>query len=394
MPWIDPCGDCERWMSRPRCRQTPFPSGYAGARTQPRSNPYCVTASCSGARRSPDLTQTSARDPRKRLAWAIAGLTALIVVGSAGYMTLEHYRALDAVFMTVITVSTVGYGEVHPLDAAGQIFTITLIILGVIAFLYTFGVLVEILSSGDLQRLRRGRQMDARLSALRDHVIVCGYGRTGRQVVLELRQSAQPYVIIEMNPEPLAEVVRDEEVYVVGDAASDQVLERAGIARARALVSAVDSDERNVFIVLSARALAPDLAIVARSAQPDTFDKLRRAGADRVVSPYALSGTRMAALAMQPAVVDAIDMVLTGESVPIRMEELVVPEWAGTSVTAATLRQSGAVLLAVRKPDGRLLVGPGDAEPMTAHDIVVAMGTREQLHTLASELRPHSGGSR
>jgi len=232
------------------------------------------------------------RGPGRRLILALVGLLVLLAYGTAGYVLIERWSFLEALFMTVITVSTVGYEEVHRLNAAGEVFTISVIAFGVIGFLYTFGVLVELLSSGYWEHHRRARRVQRRLDDLRDHVIVCGYGRTGRQAGIELAQSQQPFVVIEWNPDGLASVEQDRVLHVLGDASSDEVLGRAGIRRARALISAVDSDERNVYIVLTARSLRPDLYIVARSSHPDSADKLRRAGADRVVSPYTLSGRR------------------------------------------------------------------------------------------------------
>lgn len=201
-------------------------------------------------------------------------------------------------------------------------------------------------------------------------------------------QSSAPFVVVEWNPDGLANVEQDAVLNIVGDAASDEILEQAGIHRARGLVSAVDSDERNVYIVLTARALNPDLYIVARSSFPDSVDKLTRAGADRVVSPYTLSGRRMAALALQPAVVDTFDVLARGTIEAMRVEELVVPSGVGDGITAGALRSSGAVLLALRSTDGRLRVGPEDSETLKPDDIVVAMGTRDQLAALASSLRP------
>jgi voltage-gated potassium channel len=303
-------------------------------------------------------------------------------------MFVESYPFLDALFMTVITITTVGYEEVHQLHPAGEVLAITVIIFGVIGFLYTFGVLVELLSSGDWQRHRRTRRMESRLSALRDHVIVCGYGRTGRQVVRELATSDETYVVVEWGAEGLANAEQDDVLHIVGDAASDDVLQRAGIGRARGLVTAVDSDERNVYIVLTARTLNPDLYIVARSSFPDSVDKLTRAGADRVVSPYTLSGRRMAALALQPAVVDTFDVLTRGTAAAMRVEELVVPATISAGLSVGEVRKSGAVLLALRSVDGSLRVGPRDNELLAADDIVVAMGTREQLAAMASSLRP------
>jgi voltage-gated potassium channel len=319
---------------------------------------------------------------------ALTFLGAVIAYGVVGYIVIESYPFLDALFMTVITITTVGYDIVRPLDTAGKVFTITLIASGVIGFLYTFGVLVEQLSSGRWAEYRSYRRMNSELRDLRDHVIVCGYGRTGAQVVRDLEAQRQPYVVVEMNPTPLQAVRHDERLHIVGDAASDEVLATAGIERARALVSAVDSDERNVYIVLTARSLNPALFIVARSSYPDSVPKLQRAGADRVVSPYSLSGSRMADLALQPAVVDVIDLVMSDGSHRMAIEELVVPGDLGEQLTAGTLRGSGATLLAVRTGDGHLSVGPDDPEPLHPDDVVIAVGTREQLATLATVLRP------
>jgi len=327
------------------------------------------------------------RHPFLRLWRPLAVLAAVLVYGTVGYVVIEGWSALDAFFMTVISITTVGYEEVHPLDAAGKGFTISLIVFGVVGFLYTFGVMVEMLGSGRWQEYRRFRRMQDQLSRLRDHVIVCGYGRTGKQVVAELEQGNHAYVVVEMNPQPFSEVQRDRRLHVHGDAANDEVLHQAGIDRARALVSAVDSDERNVYIVLTARSIQPGLFIVARSSFPDSLAKLRRAGADRVVSPYTLSGRRMAALALQPAVVDTIDMVMGGESETMAIEELVVPTGA-PGRTAGELRRSGAILLAVRSPGGALSVGPTDAQPLYPDDLIVAMGMRAQLDALADALRP------
>ena len=333
------------------------------------------------------------RGPVRRLALAMVGLLALLVYGTAGYALIEGYNFLDALYMTVITVSTVGFGYIKPLDPAGKAFTVTVIAFGVIGFLYTFSALVELLSSGEWERHRRARQVQRQLDDLRDHVIVCGYGRTGRQAVLELKQSQEPFVVVEWNPDGLANVAEDRVLHVLGDASKDEVLERAGIGRARALISAVDSDERNVYIVLTARSINPGLYIVARSSHPDSAEKLRRAGADRVVSPYTLSGRRMAALAMQPAVVDTFDLLVAGTDTSMRVEELVVGSGPAGGLTAADLRRSGAVLLALRSGDGALRVGPRDDETLRPDDIVVAMGTRDQLTALAAALAPVPAGS-
>ncbi len=327
------------------------------------------------------------KHPLRRLGAAVFGVALLLVYGTLGYVLIEHYSVLDGLFMTVITVTTVGYEEVHKLDAAGEIFTISVIIFGVGGFLYTFSVLVEAISSGNYREYRRLRKLEATIRELSDHVIVCGYGRTGTQVVKELQALRQPYVVVEINDAPLADAVRANEPHIVGDATSGEVLEAAGIDRARALVCAVDSDERAVYIVLTARSLNSDIYIVARSGHTGAHSKMRRAGADRVVNPYLLSGERLAALAMQPAVVDALDMVRSGVAATMRIEEMMVSPGV-VATDAAALRRSGSTLLALGHDDGSMVVGPIDTETVMANDIVVAMGTREQLNTLATMLRP------
>lgn len=326
-------------------------------------------------------------NPLRRIAVVLVAFVLVVAYGTTGYIVIGRESFLDALFTTVTTITTVGFGPAHPFDGPGKVFTITVVILGVAGFLYTFGVIVELLSGDRWQSYRRAHKMDARLDALRAHVIVCGYGRTGKKVVGELKQHHVPYVVIEMNPDPLEDVRRDGELHVVGDAANDDVLHRAGIDSARALVSAVDSDERNVYIVLTARSLSPHLFIVARSSYPDSVPKLERAGADRVVSPYTTSGLRMAALAMQPAVVDVLDIV-SKRGTQMSIEELVVPSGGTRAITAGALRGSGAAVLAVRGKDGAITVGPRDDHALNAEDIVVAMGTPEQLEALAGTLQP------
>lgn len=344
------------------------------------------TAPASRGRR----TASTGRPPQplREFAPAALALVGVIVYGTGGYMLVERFSPLDALFMTVITITTVGYEEVHHLDGAGQVFTLSLIAFGVIGFLYTLGVIVDQLASGRWREWWRHGQVESELAALHDHVIVCGYGRTGAQIGRDLDRGGHRFVVVEMNPDGMENVDREDRLCVVGDAADDAVLQRAGISRARALVSAVDSDERNVYIVLTARSLNPGLFIVARSSYPDSVAKLRRAGADRVVSPYTEGGQRMAALAVQPALVDVIDTVL-GDGAPLTIEELVVPE--GAAATAGQLRSSGATLLAIRA-GGELTVGPDDALTVATGDLVIAVGSHDQLETLGDLLVPRAAG--
>jgi voltage-gated potassium channel len=297
-------------------------------------------------------------------------------------MVLLHWDFIDSLFMVVTTVTTVGYEEVHPLGPGGRLFTITVIVLGVGTMLYTLGIFAETLIEGHLGRYARMRGMERRIAGLNDHFVICGYGRMGTRVALEFRQLETPSVIVESNPEPLERLRLSNLLYVEGDAATDDALLKAGILRAKGLVTAVDSDERNVFITLTARALNPALFIVARSSYPDSVEKLRRAGANQVVSPYLMGAHRMAALAVHPVAVDVLDTVLHGENIDLVVEELVVP--SGSKVLGRTLgdsgiREAGANVLAIRKRSGQLRINPPENQVLESDDLLVAIGTRQQM---------------
>ena len=297
-------------------------------------------------------------------------------------MVLLRWNFIDSLFMVLTTVTTVGYEEVHPLGNAGRVFTMTVIVFGVGTMLYTLGILAELLIEGHLASYARMRRMERRSDALKDHFIVCGYGRMGTRVSQEFRQLDTPFVVVENNPEPLERLRTSDLLYVEGDAASDESLLKAGILRAKGLVSAVDSDERNVFITLTARSLNPGLFIVARSSYPDSVEKLRRAGANQVVSPYLMGAHRMAALAVRPVAVDVLDTVLHGENIDLVVEELLVPSSSkllGRTLADSGILDAGANVLAVRKRSGQLRINPPDAQVLESDDLLVAIGTRQQM---------------
>ena len=224
--------------------------------------------------------------------------------------------------------------------------------------------------------------MERRIADLKDHFIVCGYGRMGTRVTQEFRQLETPFVVVESNAESLERLRGADLLYVEGDATSDESLLKAGILRAKGLVTAVDSDERNVFITLTARALNPALFIVARSSFQDSVEKLRRAGANQVVSPYLMGAHRMAAMAVRPVAVDVLDTVLNGENIDLVVEELLVPSASrllGRSLADSGMREAGANILAIRKRSGQLRINPPDSQVLESDDLLVAIGTRKQL---------------
>ena len=316
-------------------------------------------------------------------------LAAVIVYGVSGYMLINGWNLLDAFYMTIITISTVGYGEVHAQAAAGRLFTSTLIVVGVGILLFGFGVFAETLADNSFGIFRRQRQMERRLNELRDHFIVCGYGRIGTEIVVEFEEHHVPYVIVERNEEPLDRLHREEKLHVEGDAASEEILKTAGIERAKGLISAVDSDERAVYVTLAARALNPKLYIISRAGYPESVRRLQLAGADRVISPYRMAGHLMAELAVRPALVDVLDTLHHGES-DIGLEEVIVgpnTKVIGKTVAdAGLLDPSGAKLLAVRRRDGSLHVNPSGELRREEGDLVIALGSESQLLSTASIL--------
>jgi voltage-gated potassium channel len=315
---------------------------------------------------------------RFRLPLALLVLT--VAYGTVGYRVLEGWSWLDSVYMTMITLTTVGYREVQPLDAGGQVFTISLLGLGVVTLLSAVGVGTDLLASGELGTALRRRRLRKRLGGLGDHSVICGFGRVGRAAAEDFAREGVRFAVVDT-----AEDLDVEDVpHVVGDATDERALRAAGIERARSLLCAVDSDAVNVYVTLTARALNPRLIIVARASSPESAEVLLRAGADRIVSPFVLSGRQMASLALRPSVVDFIDSVTFAPG--HRLEEIVVEP--GSWLDGKELREVGAAypgvrLLAVRRADGGDLITSPSAElALAAGDLAVVFGPVDLLETL------------
>ena len=331
-----------------------------------------------------------AENPILRFRLAAILLIIVIAVGVTGYMLINGWSLLDSFYMVIITISTVGYTEVHPQGHAGRLFTTGLIVVGVATMLYGFGVFAETLADNAFGKYRRERQLQRDLDALRDHFIICGYGRIGTQIVAEFEDHKVPYVVIDQTEEALERIRAEGRLHIEGDASKEDVLKLAGIERARGLVSAVDSDERAVYIVLAARAFNPNLYIVARAGRPDSIRRLELAGATRTISPYVMAGHRMAELAIRPAMVDVLDTLHHGEA-GIGVEEMLVI--ADTKAVGRTLEETGllasdsARVLAVRRRDGTVSVNPAPGTKLEEGDLVIALGNEDQLFASAAKLR-------
>jgi voltage-gated potassium channel len=316
--------------------------------------------------------------------WLLALAVLLVVAyGIVGY-ALFGFPLPDAVYLTVLTLTTEGFAAPEPLSPGAKVFTASLALLGVTVFLAGIGLVGTALVEGQLLPGSRRRRMQRNLRSLRDHLIVCAYGRVGRAVARELEADRVPFVVIDAKAELERDLQRDGVLYLIGSPSSEPVLRQAGVEHARGLVCAVDSDAENVYITLVARSLNPELAIVARAAEEASADRLYRAGANRVVSPYVTSGRRMALLAVRPHVVDFFEIARRGAA-ESRLEELLVAD--GSPLAGRCLGEvlGGAIPLLVRRAGGELLPNPDQATTLQAGDVVVVYGD-------PGTLRPIEGG--
>ena len=334
-------------------------------------------------------------EPRAALRRVQGALLALVIIAAAGvfgYMVFEGWGITDALYMTVITLTTVGYREVRALDATGQLWTMLLLITGVGTLFYAAVSSVELVVEGTRRGYFGRRRMESAISKLSGHQILCGYGRVGRQVAAEFASDDVPFVVIDQDPETVEECLAEGYLAILGEASDDAVLEEAGVRRARGLVAAVDSDADNVFVVLSARKLNPKLHIVARASSDESAAKLEMAGAERTLSPYAVGGRRLASLATQPLIVDFLDIVTRGEKgIEFRLEEFDVPEDSFIADrTIGELRigeRTGAMILATRNKEGTFDTTPSAKGRLRAGDTLIVLGTREQIARLEQHMR-------
>ncbi len=325
-----------------------------------------------------------ARDPWRRAQVSGVALLAILVAGTVAYSILG-LGFIDALYQTITTISTVGFREYGEPTTAWKITTMVVILVGVGAALYTLGAVLEALVEGRLGDGRSRRRMERRVAAMENHTIICGWGRVGRAIYASLAGNGDDVVVIDVDPERAATAG---DSVVAGDATDDEVLRRAGIERARCLVVALVNDADNVYVTLSARALRPDLLIVARARNEAAVAKLLQAGANRVVNPQQIGGARMAALATQPAVADFLDVVMHDGSLEFRLAEAEVAggsRFVGRTVQDAQIRDdTGALVLAVREPDGSFVTNPSPSHTLQAGQVLIAIGTAAQVASLQS----------
>jgi len=316
-------------------------------------------------------------DPIRHLKLALAILAVVIALGTVGYVTIEKWSLLDAFYMTIITVTTVGFKEVHDPSPAGKLLTIAVILCGVGTVGYSVGVLARALIGGEVRRLLGRRKLGEQIRQVRDHFIVCGFGKMGRLLCAELAEAGTPFVVVDKTAEATAETELHGWLYVLGDASDSAVLRAAGIERARGMASVLGNDADNVFTTLTARQLNNDLFIIARAQDPQTVPKLRAAGADKAVSPHMIGAGLIAGLITRPDVIDLIELITAQGRLDFRMRTLrVKPEspFVGRSLRDTHLReQLGITVFAVKHAGGETTFNPSPASVLSAGDVLVAI---------------------
>ncbi|MCC6433447.1 MAG: TrkA family potassium uptake protein [Acidimicrobiales bacterium] len=321
--------------------------------------------------------------PWMRVRLGLSSVGAVVALSTAGY-TLLGLSLLDALYQTVITVFSVGFREVVDVPtSAFKAFTIGVVLFGTATVLLTLTSMIDVVIEGRLSEEMRRRRMQQRVDRLHGHIVVCGLGRVGADLVAELRKQNQTVVAVDLAPEPLGLVGLET---VLGDATHDAVLIQAGIERAATLVVAMDTDAANLYVTLSARALNKQLFIVARANEANAEPKLFHAGADRVVNPHHISSTRMAALVTQPHVADFLDVVMHDRELEVRLAEIVLDErspFVGRTLGECKVRErSGCTVVAIRRGDGSFDTNPDLRAPLHGDDVVIALGTGEHLESL------------
>ena len=327
---------------------------------------------------------------RKRLLFISIAILLILAGGTAGFVLIDHYSPFDAFYMTLTTITTVGYGEVHPLSRAGRIFNSFLIFFGVTAMLLAVGGMTQAIIELELNQYFEKRRTRKMIEALHDHYIICGFGRVGRGAAAELQRAGVPFLVIDKNEDRVEWAIKSGMLAVLADATDDQNLNDAGILRAKGLIATLQSDADNLFVILSAKALKPSLQVSARVNSEQSEKKMRRAGADYVFAPYDMTGNRMAQVMLKPHVSQFIDFTTKNMGLDVGIEQVRVPsgsEFVSKSLLEANIRREmGVIVLAIRKADGRMLFNPPAEAAIEAGDHLIVMGEAQGLRRLEQVL--------
>lgn len=322
----------------------------------------------------------------RRFLLLFGSITATLTIGTIGFTAIDHYPPFDAFYMTLTTMTTVGYGEIHPLSRAGRIFNSFLIFFGVTTIFIGIGVMTQTiveLELGETVEKRRSKRM---IDNLKDHIVVCGYGRVGRGAAAELKHAGVPFLVLDIRPDRVEHAIGDGMLAVAADSTRDETLRQVGVARARGLVAALSSDADNLFVLLSAKWLNPRIFVAARAAEEGAEEKMRRAGADAVFAPYAITGHRLAQSLLRPHVVQFLDFTTKAMGMDVSLEQVRVSEKSkAVSHTIQELRlgrEIGVIVMAIRKSSGAMLFNPPADTPVAGGDYLIVMGHQQNLRAL------------
>ncbi len=328
---------------------------------------------------------------KNRLLPTLLLLTAVILAGTAGYVAIERWPVWDAFYMTVTTVATVGYREVHPLSRAGQAFTLLLIFVGVGTALYAFSVLAAMVVEGGWPKYVERWRYVRMIKNLSDHYVICGYGRIGSIVAAEFTRQKMPFVIVDRDPARVLQANQHGHLAVEGDASREDTLKPLGIERARGLVAAVGTDAENVYAVLTARVMKSDLFIIARAEGEESVSKLKKAGADRVISPYKIGAVQIAQTALRPGVVDFVEIATSSDNLELSIEEIRVDEkskLAGRPLAEVIQRDKmNVVVVGIQHTHGRMEFNPTRDTVLHAGDLLIVLGSASMLNDLSQAAR-------
>jgi voltage-gated potassium channel len=313
-------------------------------------------------------------------------LLALLVGGTVGYRLIGGWSWLDALYMTVITITTVGFHEVRPLGAGGRVFTMVLALGGVFTAFYAAAAFIRAVVTGEIRTVLGRQRMENLLAHLNEHLVVCGFGRMGRLVCEEFSAAGLPFVVVDRNPAVLEDFSIPHGIPLAGDATADEVLRKAGVERARALVTAAASDADNLYVAMSARFINEKLFIVARAESEGAERKLLRAGASRVISPYSIGGHRVAQAVLRPNAMEFLELATRSAHLELQIEETELRAGSpliGQSLKASPVRSElGIIIVAIKKPDGKMLFNPRPESVLEVGDVVITLGHRQQLDRL------------
>ncbi|MFA5105078.1 MAG: TrkA family potassium uptake protein [Candidatus Margulisiibacteriota bacterium] len=337
------------------------------------------------------LLSSNSIDSLQRIIPPVAFALSAVLIGTIGYVLIEHMTPLDSLYLTIASMFlTVSYLDTIKFSEAGKIFSIFFLVFGVFSVFYAVGTIIDFIVEGTILGIRRRKKMDDRINHMKGHYIVCGYGRVGHQIAQELKAHKLPFVVIDQKESTAEELKSNDIPYYIGSLSDDVILEKAGVTRAKVLFAAADSDIENVYVTLAAKVVNPEIVIVARASHKEVENKLRKAGANKVISPYFIAGSRMASMAVSPVSVEFLDIATGSDNVEMWVREFHIGEkspLAGRTLGEANIRKAtGTMILSIKKAAGDFELTPKSSSKMESGDIIVALGTGQQLSCLENIL--------